>query len=149
MLFRSAHDVDEARRLLEADTSEELAREFAWSAADHGCPAIVELALKRLNWSSDDPRWHWILIQPIRGVDNDNAEPFLACMAMLLDRGVDANVTRMGQTVLHFAAARGGVSGPVRTRFASLLIDRGARLDVRGYIGVPLLGRTQTWIRVE
>jgi uncharacterized protein (DUF2147 family) len=29
------------------------------------------------------------------------------------------------------------------------LVDNGARLDVRGYIGLPLLGRTQTWIRVE
>ena len=28
-------------------------------------------------------------------------------------------------------------------------IDGGARMDVRGYIGAPLLGRTQTWIRVE
>jgi uncharacterized protein (DUF2147 family) len=27
--------------------------------------------------------------------------------------------------------------------------DKGSRLDVRGYIGMPLLGRTQTWIRVE
>ena len=25
----------------------------------------------------------------------------------------------------------------------------GRRLEVRGYIGMPLLGRTQTWIRVE
>lgn len=25
----------------------------------------------------------------------------------------------------------------------------GRRLDVRGYIGAPLLGRTQTWLRVE
>jgi uncharacterized protein (DUF2147 family) len=29
------------------------------------------------------------------------------------------------------------------------LVDNGARLDVRGYIGMPMLGRTQTWIRVE
>ena len=28
-------------------------------------------------------------------------------------------------------------------------IDGGQRLEVRGYIGAPLLGRTQTWIRVE
>lgn len=28
-------------------------------------------------------------------------------------------------------------------------VDGGARLDVRGYIGAPLLGRTQTWIRAE
>jgi uncharacterized protein (DUF2147 family) len=27
--------------------------------------------------------------------------------------------------------------------------DGGKRLDVRGYIGTPLLGRTQTWVRVE
>jgi len=29
------------------------------------------------------------------------------------------------------------------------LIDNGSRLDVRGYIGTPILGRTQTWIRAE
>ena len=29
------------------------------------------------------------------------------------------------------------------------LEDGGKLLDVRGYIGVPLLGRTQTWQRVE
>jgi uncharacterized protein (DUF2147 family) len=29
------------------------------------------------------------------------------------------------------------------------LIDGGNKLDVRGYIGTPLLGRTQTWIRAE
>ena len=29
------------------------------------------------------------------------------------------------------------------------LVDNGAKLDVRGYIGMPMLGRTQTWYRVE
>ena len=29
------------------------------------------------------------------------------------------------------------------------LIDDGSKLDVRGYIGTPMLGRTQTWIRAE
>ena len=29
------------------------------------------------------------------------------------------------------------------------LIDNGGKLDVRGYIGTPMLGRTQTWIRAE
>jgi len=29
------------------------------------------------------------------------------------------------------------------------LVDNGARLDVRGYIGLPMLGRTQIWSRVE
>lgn len=29
------------------------------------------------------------------------------------------------------------------------LIEGGKKLDVRGYIGVPMLGRTQTWVRQE
>ena len=29
------------------------------------------------------------------------------------------------------------------------LADGGKKLDVRGYIGTPMLGRTQTWLRVE
>jgi uncharacterized protein (DUF2147 family) len=29
------------------------------------------------------------------------------------------------------------------------LVDDGRKLEVRGYIGVPMLGRTQTWIREE
>jgi uncharacterized protein (DUF2147 family) len=28
-------------------------------------------------------------------------------------------------------------------------VDGGKKLEVRGYIGSPLLGRTQTWIRIE
>ena len=28
-------------------------------------------------------------------------------------------------------------------------VDGGKKLDVRGYIGTPMLGRTQTWIRAE
>ena len=29
------------------------------------------------------------------------------------------------------------------------LADGGKKLEVRGYVGAPLLGRTQTWIRAE
>jgi uncharacterized protein (DUF2147 family) len=28
-------------------------------------------------------------------------------------------------------------------------VDGGKKMELRGYIGMPLLGRTQTWIRVE
>jgi len=133
-MVAEAHDEVEARRLLETDASEGLASELAWSAADHGCPAIVELALKRLNWRGDDPKWNWILIQPIRGVGTNNSdhEGHFRCMAMLLQHGIDANVSRFGQTALHFAAARhGALSGAERARFAALLLDHGARLDLR------------------
>ena len=29
------------------------------------------------------------------------------------------------------------------------LEDNGQKLDVRGYVGMPMLGRTQTWIRKD
>ena len=29
------------------------------------------------------------------------------------------------------------------------LVDNGSKLEVRGFIGISLLGRTQTWVRVE
>lgn len=149
-MVAEANDVEEAKRLLTAGASEHVVQELLWSAADHGAPAIVELALPWLNWPANDPRWHWILIQPIRGVENDNAEPFITCMATLLRHGIDANVARMGQTVLHFAAARGGVAAPVRTRFASLLLDHGARLDLRDdLLKSTALGWACRWGRHE
>ncbi|HUE02602.1 MAG TPA: ankyrin repeat domain-containing protein [Bryobacteraceae bacterium] len=127
-----AQDVAEARRMLEADSGEELAREFVWSAACNGCPAIVELALPRLQWAADDPRWHWILIQPVRSVgDREDDADFFACMALLLRHGIDPNVTRRGETALHYTAARANPTGAQRVRFAAMLLDRGARLDVR------------------
>jgi hypothetical protein len=123
--------------MLEADGSEKLAQELVWSAANNGAPAVVELALPRLNWPPNDPRWDWILIQPIRGVDGDHQghEAFFQSMALLLRHGVDPNVSsRFGQTVLHFAAARPGPTEAERARFVSMLLDRGARLDVRDHL---------------
>ena len=29
------------------------------------------------------------------------------------------------------------------------IVDGGAKLDVRGFIGISLIGRTQTWVREE
>jgi ankyrin repeat protein len=133
-MVAEAHDVDRARSLLQADSGEELARELAWSAADHGCPEIIELALANLHWPLNDARWHWILIQPIRGAtqDHPNRQGHFDSMAVLLRHGVDPNVSRYGQTPLHFAAGyRGTVSDEDRARFAAMLIEKGARLDVR------------------
>jgi len=157
-MVAEANDVDEARRMLKADASEDLARELTWSAAVSGCPAIVELALPRLNWPAQDPRWHWILIQPIRGLgDNSGLRPAattedrLMCMAILLRHGIDVNVSRLGETVLHFAAARGEIENQAdRTRFAAMLLDAGARFDLRDNLlkSTPL-GWACRWGREE
>jgi ankyrin repeat protein len=132
-MVSETHDVAEAKRLLKADPSEGLARELTWSAADAGCPEIVELALAQLRWPPGDPQWHWILIQPIRGIHGSDSqrEDFFKCLSILLGR-VDANVSRFGATALHFTAAHHrGLRGEDRARFAAMLIDHGARMDIR------------------
>ncbi len=133
-MVAATHDIEGARGLLAHDPDEEIVRELAWAACDHGCPEIVELALAHINWPLNDSRWHWIIIQPIRGAGGDsaaNARHF-RCMDLLLRHGVDPNVARMGQVVLHFAAAyHGPVSDADRARFAAMLIDHGAKLDRR------------------
>jgi ankyrin repeat protein len=120
------HDVAEAKRLLAADPNEHVVNELAWSAADHGCPEIVELALPHLKWEPTDPRWHWVIIQPMRGADNDPSrnEGHFKSLRAILQHGVSANVTRMGQTPLHFTSARhSGLSDANRARFAAMLVD--------------------------
>ena len=133
-MIAERHDVKEARRILSENPDEEGVQELLWSAADYGCPEIVALALPHMRWSLDDPKWHWVLIQPIRGAGGDSLsnEGHFRSMAALLDHGVDPNISRYGQTTLHFAAARqGDLPGEDRARFAAMLIDHGARLDLR------------------
>ena len=50
MVATTTHNIAEAKRLLAANPSEDLIQELAWSAADNGCSAIVELALPLLQW---------------------------------------------------------------------------------------------------
>jgi len=129
------HDVAEAKKLLAGEPSEDVVQELLWSAADHGCAEIVTLALSHMKWPASDPRWHWVLMQPPRGAEGDagDNEGHFRAMDALLQHGIDANVSsRMGQTVLHFTAAHhGNLSDAARVRFAGMLLDRGARLDIR------------------
>jgi ankyrin repeat protein len=147
-----AHDLDAARHMLAGEGGEKMASELAWSAACNGCPEILALALPRLPWASDDQRWNWILVQPPRSAGDDGrVEPYFDCMALLLKHGVDPNVSaRFGQTVLHYTAARGTLSEPARVRFAGMLLDYGARIDVRDELlrSTPL-GWACRWGREE
>jgi ankyrin repeat protein len=130
-MVAKAQDIAEAKHLLGSALSEEVANELAWAAGDFGFPEIVKLALPHLTWPKDDPQWHWVLIQPTRGAGAD-ADPFLACLRAILDYGVSPNVARLGHTTLHYAASRhSSLLDADRARFASLLIDYGARLDLR------------------
>jgi ankyrin repeat protein len=134
-MIAEMHDVAEARRLLEQNPDdEELANELVWSAADHGCPEIVDLGLPYLKWPRNDSRWNWILMQPIRGGTGNASTPegFFASLAAILRAGVDPDVARFGRTALHYTAARhGSTSGKDRARFAAMLLDHGANMALR------------------
>ena len=133
-MMAATHDVEGARQLLSHDPSDEVVNELTWAACDHGCPEILELTLPHIKRPLNDHGWHWVIIQPIRGAGGNSAanSKHFRCMDLLLRHGVDPNVARMGQVALHFAAAYNGpVSDADRARFAIMLIDRGAKLDVR------------------
>ena len=74
--------------------------------------------------------------------DDRKDKPLLGMEVMRgVKKGSDAN-TWDGGTILD--AAEGKVY-KVRLQPA----DGGKKLEVRGYVGMPMLGRTQTWVRVE
>ena len=74
--------------------------------------------------------------------DDRKDKPLLGMEVMRgVKKGSDAN-TWDGGTILD--AAEGKVY-KVRLQPA----DGGKKLEVRGYVGLPMLGRTQTWVRVE
>lgn len=72
-------------------------------------------------------------------------------MKVLLQHGVDPNVSRFGQTALHFAAARQSeLNEADRARFASLLLDSHARFDLRDdLLRSTALGWACRWGRKE
>jgi len=152
-MVAATQDVEEAKRLLAEAPDVELAHELAWSAAGHGCPEIVAMAVSHLDWPPKDPRWHWVLIQPIRDAREDPTqnEGHFRSLEVLLKHGVDANVHRRHETALHFTAGReSALSGADRARFAAMLIDHGARLDMRDDLlkSTPL-GWACRWGRLE
>ncbi len=67
----------------------------------------------------------------------------------------------LGMTILRHVASQpddpsvwagGEILDPENGKYYKVqlkLINSGKNLEVRGYIGVPLFGRTQTWVRLE
>jgi ankyrin repeat protein len=109
---------------------ETAAEQLLWGAADGGHPEIVSMALERVDWPRDDPRWYRMLWRPLPG---RSARPdfhrYLECLRRMLARG-DANAKgTFERTLLHDLAARGAPEEQVP--FATMLLDAGARLDAR------------------
>jgi hypothetical protein len=132
----------EATYRLEGHDQEPLAEQLLWGAACGGDPEIVRMALERVDWPRDDPRWFRMLEQPLRiwnhgsiGANWDRTT-YLTCFRLVLERA-DPNMRgrlddHFGLTILHsVAGSREHVTPGERVAFATMLLDAGARLDVR------------------
>jgi ankyrin repeat protein len=140
-----------------------LAEQLLWGAACGGDPEIVRMALERVDWARDDARWFTILEQPLRiwshgsGSREWDRGTYLVCFRLLLERA-DPNIVgrteeqaALGMTILHsVAGARGHVTVEERMAFATMLLDAGARVDVRDKLlkSTPL-GWACRWCQIE
>jgi len=128
-----------------------VAQDLLWSAIGCPSPEIVRMALERIDWQRDDSRWHGILENALYLRPQSDRAAHMEAFRLALDRS-DPNVpSKWGATLLHHvAASRGGLTAADRVAFASIVLDAGARLDVRdGLLKSTPLGWACRWGRIE
>jgi ankyrin repeat protein len=165
---------DHARRLLagqDLDTivadnhpGPTLAEHLLWGGACGGDPEIVRMALEHINWTSDDPRWFYMAVRPLRiwnhgpgfWAAQELPRTYVDCLRLIIPR-IDVNLTNgQGHTLLHRVASDGTTWGhevmtpDERIAFATILLDAGARFDPRDELlrSTPLAWAAR-WGRVE
>jgi hypothetical protein len=139
---------DEARGALPdgiVSPGKSVAEELLNFGAGGGASEIVRMALERIDWPRDDPRWFRILAQPLNfwhhipwlyaGNHELDRASYLACFRLILERCDPNLVGGFGRTVLHEIAAMGDhITEEEAAAFASALLEAGARMDVRDEI---------------
>jgi len=127
-------------------------------AADGGHVDVVRLALEHLDWPPNDERWHWNLMRPLGARPENDRDRFLTCFELMVERAGPNAPGPYGRTILHDVC--GGwphttaADEPLRLatipRFATILLDAGARLDIRDDLlkSTPL-GWACRWGRVD
>jgi ankyrin repeat protein len=136
----------EAPYRIDGAAGESLGEQLLWGGACGGDPEIVRRALEHVDWPRDDPRWFTILEQPLRTWTHGSVSEtwdkstYLACFRLLLERcdpnlrGRPTDGGQFGLTTLHNIVARGDMTPEERVAFATAILDRGARLDIRDYL---------------
>ena len=128
-----------------------VAEQLLWGGASARSAEIVRMALDHLDWLPDDPRWFWKLWRPLPGHEDLDAQEqaeCCECFKLILARcGPHHRALECGQTMLHEVVAR---DHGVGLQLATILLDAGARLDVRDTLlrSTPL-GWACRWGRVE
>jgi len=153
-------NVELARRMLEGDIdphlesgacSGETVETILWSGASGRSAEIVRMALERINWARDDPRWFWMLWRPLPGhrdLNEIEQADSRATFGLILER-CDPNLRapESGQTMLHEVIAR---DHGVGVSLATILLDAGARTDIRDeFLKSTPLGWACQWGRVK
>jgi ankyrin repeat protein len=136
----------EARYRMDGVGGEAVAEQLLWGATCGGDPDIVRMALERVDWPRDDPRWFAVLEQPLRtwthGSSGDDVprDSYLKCFRLVLERcdpnlrGRPTDEQQFGLTTLHNVVARGGMSAEERVAFAIAILERGGRLNIRDHL---------------
>jgi hypothetical protein len=153
--------VELARRMLAGEidphleagafSGEKVAEQILWSGASGRSAEIVRMALERIDWPRDDPRWFWVLWRPLPGHQDLSEAEQADCRAsfrLILER-CDPNLRtpESGQTMLHEVIAR---DHGVGVSLASMLLDAGAHTEVRDeFLKSTPLGWACRWGRVE
>jgi len=130
-----------------------LAEELLFYASDGGDPEIVRMALERIDWPKEDPRWHGMLVRSLGDHAAPDRERHAACFRQVLDRCDPSVPGKFGRTILHDLAADWPHPPPraeVRIMFATMVLDRKPRLNVRDDLlkSTPL-GWACRWGRTE
>ncbi len=109
-----------------------VAEQLLWGGASALCADIVRMALEHIDWTPDDPRWFWMLWRPVPGHEDYTVRQQAECcdcFRLILARcGPHHRAADYGQTMLHETVSR---DHGVGVQLATILLDAGARLDVR------------------
>jgi ankyrin repeat protein len=121
-----------------------VSEDLLWTAAGGGDAEILRLALERIDWPRQDPRWLYPLWQAF--TCDGGIRRGLVCFRLLLARA-DSNQSDSGRTMLHTVVARGEKK---HVPYARMLLDAGARVDIRDdLLGSTALGWACRWGRVH
>jgi ankyrin repeat protein len=155
---------DLAREMLEGkgtSPDKPVAEELLRFGANGGDPEIVRMALERIDWPRDDPRWFRILTEPLSfwhhipwlyaGNKEFDRGTYLDCFRLILDRCGPNCIGGFGRTALHeVAAIRDHVTDQEAAAFAAALLEAGAKTEARDEIlrSTPL-GWACRWGRAD
>lgn len=127
-----------------------VAEQLLWGGASAGSVEIVRMALGQVEWPPDDARWFSKLLRPLHNIEDYQLEQKLECcecFKLILARCGPHHRDEYGRSLLHHVVASDPAVG---IQFATVLLDSGARVDVRDKLLMSTpLGWACRWGRVE